>query len=574
MRWPVRIAAVGLSGVAAALAGNTAVLACTAFCAVADGRVLVGNNEDYHNPRTRLWFVPAEPGSYGRMYVGFDNLSPGGGMNERGLWFDIFTAPPIGPPNGPDLPRFRGNIIDAAMAECSTVDDVVRLFNRHDRSFLTEAILMFADASGDAVAIERSAIVRKTGRHFVQTNFHQSRGRVVTPDWRFTTASTLLEQAADDLSIDHFRRILAATHQKGMSPTLYSNVYDLTSRTMQLYYFHDFERSVTFNLADELKKGRRVLEIPALFPPKPAADAFAAERRVAAAVPGPEIVILAGVFVLAAFGLVVYGCIRAGRTFRLGVAAVAGIVALSLLFGVLALRMHPRTTAPWIQFSIAPASGTSAHIGPSAIRSTGITLKSALATAYDVPTVRVIGPAWLADTRYAINAVVGIDESESFRRMLQEELKRRLRLKTHFEVRPFDVFVLSAGSTPRLERARGSNTSIWVRDRDAQFKEAPMEQIASVLQGILGRPVIDETGISGSFNLDLAWGDNRVESVTTDLVERFGLRLSPARRDMEVLVVDSIQRDAALVLLAEVGRITRSAPAQVRQGIARVLTIW
>jgi uncharacterized protein (TIGR03435 family) len=343
---------------------------------------------------------------------------------------------------------------------------------------------------------------------------------------------------------------------------------------MQLYYFHDFERSVIFNLADELKKGARVLDIPALFPRNPTADAFAAERQVPAQVPASAIAILAGVIVLAAVGLVVYGCIGAGRRFRLGVAAVGGAIALTVLLGVLALRTHRRTAAPWIQFSIAPASGTSAHIGPSVIRSNGMTLKAALATAYEVPTVRVVGPAWLASTRYAINAVVGVDESESFRRMLQEELKSRLRLKTHFEVRPFDVFVLSADNTPRLERARGTNTSIWVRDRDAHFKEAPMDQIASVLQGILGRPVIDETGITGSFNLELAWGDDRVTSVTSALADRFGLRLSAARRDMEVLVVDSIQRDAALVLLAEVGRITRHAPAQVRQGIARALTIW
>jgi hypothetical protein len=53
---------------------NPVALACTAFCAVGSGQVLVGNNEDWSNPRTKLWFVPAEPGSYGRVYVGFDDM--------------------------------------------------------------------------------------------------------------------------------------------------------------------------------------------------------------------------------------------------------------------------------------------------------------------------------------------------------------------------------------------------------------------------------------------------------------------------------------------------------------------
>ena len=88
----------------------------------------------------------------------------------------------------------------------------------------------------------------------------------------------MLERAGDEISIDLFRRILAATYQNGGSPTLYSNIYDLRSQTMSLYYFHDFEHVVTFDLADELKKGERVLDIPSLFPRNADAETFAARR--------------------------------------------------------------------------------------------------------------------------------------------------------------------------------------------------------------------------------------------------------------------------------------------------------
>ena len=39
--------------------GPVPAAACTGFCATSKGRVLAGNNEDWGNPRSRIWFVPA-----------------------------------------------------------------------------------------------------------------------------------------------------------------------------------------------------------------------------------------------------------------------------------------------------------------------------------------------------------------------------------------------------------------------------------------------------------------------------------------------------------------------------------
>ena len=63
--------------------------ACTAFTMSDRQSVLVGNNEDYNIPYTRVWFLPAENGRYGRVYFGYDNWSPQGGMNDQGLLFEI-----------------------------------------------------------------------------------------------------------------------------------------------------------------------------------------------------------------------------------------------------------------------------------------------------------------------------------------------------------------------------------------------------------------------------------------------------------------------------------------------------
>ena len=571
---PIRIVLVGLLSCAAALGFNQVVLACTAFCATGGaGQVLVGNNEDWSNPHTKIWFVPAKAGSYGRVYVGFDDLWPQGGMNERGLWFDGFAAPPVKATGSSDLPSFPGNIVDKAMAECATVEEVVRLFGQYNRSFLRDGILMFADASGDAVSIEPDAMVRKTRNHFVQTNFHQSRSQRGAPDKRFALATEMLERAGDDISVDLFRRILAGTHQKGGFPTLYSNIYDLRSRTMYLYYFHDFEHVVTFNLADELKKGSRVLDIPALFPRNVAAESFAARPRVTAQGPGPAVLIALVAVPLAVIVIAALAFFRGGKRVRLGLSAAIATVAIVVLVTALILSMHSQGTGEWTAFSIGPATGDSLTIQSSKMQGDGVTLKMALATAFDVPSVRVIGPEWLAQTRYSINAVAGAEAAESFRSMLRDELENRLRLKTHVEVRPFDVFVLTATEAPRLERSEGKNQNTWIHQWDATLQDASMERLASALQGILGRPVIDETGIAGSYDFEFGWGEDRVATVTTALREQFGLQLSPEKRDLDALIVDSIRRDPALVLLEHVGRMTRGAPPYVRQRIADILTI-
>ena len=42
---------------------------CTAFLASGEDGVLFGNNEDFWNPATKMWFVPAAERGYGAVYL-------------------------------------------------------------------------------------------------------------------------------------------------------------------------------------------------------------------------------------------------------------------------------------------------------------------------------------------------------------------------------------------------------------------------------------------------------------------------------------------------------------------------
>jgi hypothetical protein len=47
--------------------------------------------------------------------------------------------------------------------------------------------------------------------------------------------------------------------------TQYSNIYDLTNGLVYVYFLHDFDNEIIFNLSEELKKGHHYYDLPSLF---------------------------------------------------------------------------------------------------------------------------------------------------------------------------------------------------------------------------------------------------------------------------------------------------------------------
>jgi uncharacterized protein (TIGR03435 family) len=72
---------------------------------------------------------------------------------------------------------------------------------------------------------------------------------------------------------------------------------------------------------------------------------------------------------------------------------------------------------------------------------------------------------------------------------------------------------------------------------------------------IVGRPVIDATGLTDTFDIHLTWSFESVAagdsprpgaqpdaiSIFTALQEQLGLKLEPSRGPVDVLVIDSVQ---------------------------------
>ncbi len=248
--------------------------ACTGIYIRTKHLVLVGNNEDGANPNTKVWFVPGKGNKYGRMYVGYDDLSAQGGVNEKGLWFDAFGLPhqEFVSNHGEIYP---GDLQDKLMAECATVGEVLKMLDRFSRSPMTRYQWMFGDRRGNSVIIEGDAIIPIKGRYQVITNFRQSihpSGKGYECE-RYRIANSML-QAQPDVRLNDVRRILAATHSEGQDVTLYSYIAALKRGVMYLYHFHNFENVVVFDIRKELAKGQHILNLPELFPKTNAAESF------------------------------------------------------------------------------------------------------------------------------------------------------------------------------------------------------------------------------------------------------------------------------------------------------------
>jgi hypothetical protein len=262
-----------------ALSATSPVNACSFFMIHDGTQVLAGNNEDYWDSDTWVWYVPADKTKHGCVFLGYGNRSPQGGMNDQGLFFD-YAATDLNPITGSSQkPTYNGNFIYKVMRECATVEEALAVYDRYNLAFMAKAQVLICDATGDSVIIEGDAVLRKQGNYQITTNFYQSHvknGRI--PCERYKSMDRMLS-AENEASVDLVLKTLAAVHQEGPISTQYSNICDLVNLRVYLYHFHNFQEVVTIDLREELAKGKHESRIRDLFNESFAARTYRLKRE-------------------------------------------------------------------------------------------------------------------------------------------------------------------------------------------------------------------------------------------------------------------------------------------------------
>jgi len=253
---------------------GTIAFSCTFFKLSKRGFTLVGNNEDWKNPNTRVRFVPPGAAGFGVVYFRFDDGFPQGGMNDQGLAFDYMATAPLEVKNSINKKKYRGDLLQKIMRECASVAEALAMLEQYNLQYFRKFQLMLVDRNGESAIVEGDVTHKDKGKFQVCTNFYLSqlkKGEDYPCD-RYKIANKMLNEG--DVTVDTCRKVLAAVHQEGdWGGTQYSNIYDTKNNLVYLYHYHNFENVVVIDLKKEFKKGEHSLEIPKLFP-----DTYAAKR--------------------------------------------------------------------------------------------------------------------------------------------------------------------------------------------------------------------------------------------------------------------------------------------------------
>lgn len=226
----------------------------------------------------------------------------------------------------------------------------------------------------------------------------------------------------------------------------------------------------------------------------------------------------------------------------------------SASFEVAAVRPSPRAVGPDADHQIT--------FQPAQITARNATLRHLIAEAYRVQLNQVLGPHWLDENEYDIEAkAAGPAAREELAVMLAALLDERFHLKQHSEIREMRVYVLVADkSGPKIhpiEEAQIPEFSKGLHFHGNLLRFADLLAIQLTIPAFSDDPsrpsraagppitVLDRTGLTGTYDFAAEIKPEPGADMFT-LWQRFltekGLRLNSARHNVNVVVVDAANK--------------------------------
>jgi len=238
-------------------------------------------------------------------------------------------------------------------------------------------------------------------------------------------------------------------------------------------------------------------------------------------------------------------------------------------FDVASIKRNPDIGGPRL-FPL-PAGGR--------VRLTNQTLRTLINSAYRIQDYQIIGgPEWARTQGFDIEAIVEATPAPSPPQMLlriQTLLADRFKLVMHAETRELPVYKLvksrsggqlgpnirpTACKPPEPSAAGGGGPAVGGPSVCGNWGGAGLMMVGgNTMNGLanqlgrlapIGRPVINETNLTGGFDWELKWTPDPAPgssapadavSIFTALQEQLGVKLEAARGPVDVLVIDSVQ---------------------------------
>lgn len=192
------------------------------------------------------------------------------------------------------------------------------------------------------------------------------------------------------------------------------------------------------------------------------------------------------------------------------------------------------------------------------------TVEIMIEMAYGVHPRQVVNaPEWTRSERFDVQGMPDIEGQpnvKQFQGMVRKLLEERFGLKLHMqkqEMPRYSLTVAKSGlkmtptrSAPDAlpnENGNGDNSTMTYT-----MTNVSVEDLAHTLGASLDRPVVNETGLNGRYDLTLKWlradapadagAENSVPGLFTAIQEQLGLKMEPTKGNVDVLVIDHVER--------------------------------
>lgn len=234
------------------------------------------------------------------------------------------------------------------------------------------------------------------------------------------------------------------------------------------------------------------------------------------------------------------------------------------------------------------------RIAGSQVRLTAMSLKEFIVIAYGVKPQQIAGPDWLGQTRFDLAATIPADRSAAqVSEMLRALLADRFQMTMHRETKEFPVYVLGvAKSGPKLQPSKapaptaegtgekapavnvtasgssagtsvdlGRGSSLTFGNNRLEVRKMTMASFAETLTRFVDRPVLDQTGLTGEYDVVL----NIAPEDYMPLMIRSGVNAGVALPPQALRLLDGANTDPLSGPLRDVGLTleSRKAPLEV-----------
>jgi uncharacterized protein (TIGR03435 family) len=189
--------------------------------------------------------------------------------------------------------------------------------------------------------------------------------------------------------------------------------------------------------------------------------------------------------------------------------------------------------------------------------------------AFNLRSNQLIAPEWMNDTRFDVTARIPEGTTrEQFYQMFQNLLTERFGLKFHRDQKEVQGYQLvlakngpkfqESGSEPAKETPppdgypalRPGITGMSIRSNraHAQWLRMSIQKFATDLDYRVEKPVVDATGLNGTYDLYLYWvadpmrADADGPSIFAALQDQLGLKLEPRKVTLPIVIIDHAEK--------------------------------